>query len=203
MNWGYKAIPQEYCNGRRVDLSRGKGLGGSSAINFSNYTIGPRDDYDQWASLVGDDSFQWTRMQPRFKNLETFTGAIADPQNAKKANPWPSDHGTNGALHVGYIAEWDQDMPLIMDAFEAAGIPPNPDNNSGDPIGRSLFVSSSRQGARVTAADLLLDAPDNLTIAIEAPVQSVILQGNRAVGVVSNGKPCMYCGQLMLRRAIS
>jgi choline dehydrogenase-like flavoprotein len=52
MNWGYKIIPQPHCNDREIDYSRGRCLGGSSAINFSAYTIGCRDDYSEWARIV-------------------------------------------------------------------------------------------------------------------------------------------------------
>jgi choline dehydrogenase-like flavoprotein len=34
LNWGYKTVPQEHAANRELDYSRGKGLGGSSAINF-------------------------------------------------------------------------------------------------------------------------------------------------------------------------
>lgn len=100
MNWGYKTTPQECCNGRQIDFARGKGLGGSSAINFSNYVVDPRDDYDQWAALVGDDSFQWSRMQPRLKRLENLDATILNTDKAKYASPNPADHGTSGPLHV-------------------------------------------------------------------------------------------------------
>ena len=46
LNWGYKTTPQEHCNGRELDYSRGKGLGGGTAINFGVYTVGVRDDYN-------------------------------------------------------------------------------------------------------------------------------------------------------------
>lgn len=192
MNWGYKTIPQEHCNGREIDISRGKGLGGSSAINFSVYLYGARDDYDEWASLVGDDSFQWNRMQPRFKNLENFNDAILSTANVRYASPNPSGHGTKGPLHTSYAAEWDRDLPLMMDIFEEIGLPLNLNVNSGNPIGVSLFVNSTRQGVRATAADLILNAPDNLTILTESPVHRVIMQGKKAVGVETKGDQCIY-----------
>lgn len=57
LNWGYKTVPQEHCNDRVIDYSRGRGLGGSSAINFGVFTVGSRDDYDEWARLVDDAAF--------------------------------------------------------------------------------------------------------------------------------------------------
>lgn len=33
MNWGYKTVPQTHLKGQEIDYSRGRGLGGSSAIN--------------------------------------------------------------------------------------------------------------------------------------------------------------------------
>lgn len=76
LNWGYKTTPQEHCNGREIDYSRGKGLGGGSVLNFGVYTVGARDDYNEWARSVGDDTFGWKEMQTRFKNLETFNGRV-------------------------------------------------------------------------------------------------------------------------------
>lgn len=191
LNWGYKTTPQEHCNGRQIDYSRGKVLGGSSAINFGVYTVGARDDYNQWAGLVGDDLFRWERMQARFRQLETFNGAIVDPKNSKYAAPRASDHGSQGSLKVGYAAEWEQDLPLMMDVFEQAGLARNPDHNSGDPIGMALVINSSHQGRRVTATDLLDGAPSNLTIITETPALRLVLQGTKTVGVETKGAKCM------------
>ena len=33
-NWGYQSVPQEHLDGLVVELDRGKGIGGSSSINF-------------------------------------------------------------------------------------------------------------------------------------------------------------------------
>ena len=39
MNWGYKTVPQAHLDGQEIDYSRGKGLGGSTAINFCGWTV--------------------------------------------------------------------------------------------------------------------------------------------------------------------
>lgn len=68
-NWGYKTVPQPHLQGREIDYSRGKGLGGCTAINFCVYTRGPSDDYDHWAKLVGDDDWCWKNAQKRFNKV--------------------------------------------------------------------------------------------------------------------------------------
>lgn len=107
INWGYKTVPQEHCHDREIDYSRGRVLGGSSAINFGVYTVGAKDDYDEWAAMVGDNNFCWHRMQDRFKEIENFHGDTLVKENAKYAAPQASDHGFQGLLHVGFAAEWD------------------------------------------------------------------------------------------------
>jgi choline dehydrogenase-like flavoprotein len=190
MNWSYSTTAQDHCNNREIDFSRGRGIGGSSAINFSVYSVGARDDYDEWARIVGDDAFRWEDIQARLKKLETFHGEIPLGIDKKYAAPKASDHGISGPLHVGFATEWERDFPPLLDVFEEAGFPLNPDHNSGNPIGMSVVISSAYKGLRSTAGDLLTPAPENLTILTDAPVQRVILEGKKAVGVESNGKKC-------------
>jgi choline dehydrogenase-like flavoprotein len=190
LNWGYKTAPQEHCDNRELDYSRGKGLGGSSAINFGVFTRGASDDYDEWARIVGDDAFNWDKVKGRFKNLENFHGDLPQGIDAKYAAPKKEDHGYNGPLNVGFPSEWEKDLPSMIDHFENAGFPLNPDHNSGNPIGMSMLINSSNKGLRSTAKDLLATADENLTIITSSPVQRVILDGNKAIGVESNGKRC-------------
>jgi choline dehydrogenase-like flavoprotein len=190
LNWGYKTVPQEWCNNRVMDYSRGRGLGGSSAINFCVYTVGCRDDYDRWAQIAGDDSFDWEHMRSRFKSLETLHRETIDERKAKYADPKPSDHGSEGGLHIGYASQWERDIPLTLDLFERAGIPINPDHNSGNPLGMSMAISCAHRGERTTAADLLANHRHNLKVVTCAPVQRLCLEDKRVVGVESNGKIC-------------
>lgn len=72
MNWNYKTAPQKHLKGQEIDYSRGRGLGGSTAINFSCWVVGPGADYDEWADIVGDEDFAWSKMQDRLRKIENY-----------------------------------------------------------------------------------------------------------------------------------
>ncbi|RFU29339.1 hypothetical protein B7463_g7013, partial [Scytalidium lignicola] len=197
LNWGYKTVPQEFCNNRVLDYSRGIGLGGSSAINFGVYSVGAKGDYDRWADDVGDVRFNWQNMQKRFKSIEAFHPPIKD-QYTKYVKAKESDHGSAGKLHLGFAEEWEKDVPKMLDVFQEAGFPINGDHNSGNPIGMGPLISSSYKGVRSTAADLLVGHGDNLTIQTNSPVQRLIIKGKRVVGVESNGKQYFTSKEVIL-----
>ena len=50
-NWGFWTEPEPHLEGRRLWWPRGKGLGGSSAINAMIYIRGHARDYAQWRQL--------------------------------------------------------------------------------------------------------------------------------------------------------
>ncbi|GAP84463.1 putative choline dehydrogenase [Rosellinia necatrix] len=183
LNWGYKTTPQTNCAGRELDYSRGLGLGGSSAINFGVYSTGARDDYEAWARIVDDNSFGWDRMHQRFKDLESFDPTLPANISAKYAAPKASDHGFSGPLKLGYASEFEDDFPHMLDVFEEAGWPLNPDHNSGNPIGMATVINSAQRGLRSTANDLLTPRPENLTIVTNAAVQRLIVEGAKIAGV--------------------
>ena len=208
MNWGYKTVPQPHCDDREIDYSRGKGLGGSTAINFGVYTRGARDDYEEWARIVEDEAFRWDDIKARFKALEDFRGNLPENVGNKYAKPDLDNHGTSGPLKVGYATDWERDLPPLLDLFEEAGFPLNPDHNSGNPLGMSALINSSRNGLRSTANDLLTPAPENLTIKTSSAVKKILLDGTKAVGVETiDGKKCkqnlllVYSAKLIKQRS--
>jgi 4-pyridoxate dehydrogenase len=48
-DWGFVTEPEPGLDGRRLEASRGKVLGGSSSINVMAYTRGNPGDFDRWA----------------------------------------------------------------------------------------------------------------------------------------------------------
>lgn len=181
-NWGYKTVRQTQLD-REIDQSRGKGLGGSSAINFCVYTRGPKADYDHWAEQVGDDSWCWENVQQRFKKIENFQET---PQEQRKwVNPSPSAHGEHGVVGVG-LADWEPEFGDFLDGLYEH-YPENLNNNSGDPLGVAVCQVSARAGCRTTASGAYLsDVPSNLTILTDVVAEKILFDQDKAVGVATN-----------------
>jgi choline dehydrogenase-like flavoprotein len=88
-NWNFKTTPQHQLAGQTVDYSRGKGLGGSTAINFCGWTVGPRDDFDEYARLVKDDRFGWRNVSKCLRRIERLHPKIPDHRMRKYVDPKP------------------------------------------------------------------------------------------------------------------
>lgn len=72
-NWGYHIEPEPNMNGRSIEASRGKVLGGSSSTNVMAFTRGNPGDYDRWAQK-GARGWSFAEILPYFKRLETWQG---------------------------------------------------------------------------------------------------------------------------------
>lgn len=189
LNWGYKTTPQAVKNGEPVDFSRGKGLGGSTVVNFSCYTVGPKDDYDEWARLVGDDYYNWDNALERRKRFETYNPP-AHENELKYSDPDGSAHGHDGPVIVEYPTMED-DVAGTMDSMIAAGLKLNKDLNSGDPIGAGIVPNTASKAHRTTAAGAYLkNPPKNLEILTNSQVTKIVFDDNKATGVVANDKIC-------------
>ncbi|VUC20057.1 unnamed protein product [Clonostachys rosea] len=182
----YESTPQKHMYDRKISLVRGTGLGGSSAVNFMAWTIGPRDDWAHVSELTGDPDWNWTNAKRRFRALETYHDAPSElPKGAKKyLNPNKEDHGYQGPLHIGFEDEWDEYTTSVLDIWAANGYEINPDSGSGDPIGFSVCPKTTYNGTRVTADDLLYSTSKNLEIRTGSPVHKVLFKNKRAIGII-------------------
>jgi choline dehydrogenase-like flavoprotein len=198
-NWGYQTVPQIHCNDRVLAYDRGKGLGGSSLINFSVFQYGSRDDYDEIARLAGDEDWNWANTNDRFKRLVTyhFKPPHAPEGYKKYYDPAESDHGRDGPLKVGVPPIWEEPMKDLMDVWEASGYALSLDLNNGG-LGLAVSPWTSYQGYRTTAADLLKDAPSNLTILTDSQVERIIFEGTKATGVLVNGRTHLASKDIIL-----
>jgi choline dehydrogenase-like flavoprotein len=197
-NWGYQTVPQKHLLGRTIDYSRGKGLGGSSAINFAFYTRGPDSDWDEWAKLVGDDFFNAKNALKRFKRIEGYA-SVHDPGHIKYVNPSPELHGSDGPVKVSFAKEWEKNMEYQMLAAKEYGLPSNLDLNSGNPIGNGVNPYTGFAAKRTTAATAYLsNPPSNLTIITDAQASKIIFDGKRAIGVQAGGKDYLAANDIII-----
>ncbi|XP_023237897.1 glucose dehydrogenase [FAD, quinone]-like [Centruroides sculpturatus] len=96
LDWSYKSVPQSYsCFGlkeNRSSIPRGKGLGGSSVINFMIFVRGNKKDFDQWAEN-GAEGWSWDEILPYFTKWENNK----NPSIASNGY-----HGVNGEMSVSW-----------------------------------------------------------------------------------------------------
>ncbi|OOY09875.1 GMC family oxidoreductase N-terminal domain-containing protein [Thioclava sp. F36-7] len=178
-NWALRTVPQPGLNGRRGFQPRGRGLGGSSAINAMLYARGQPEDYDGWAE-AGAEGWDWETVKPWF---------LASERNARGASDW---HGAAGPLQVG-----DQRRPraisrAFIEACEAVQCPPNEDFNGPRQEGAGLyqvtqFWDGPRKGERCSAAAAYLHpvmARPNLTVLTRARAEKIEIADGRATGAI-------------------
>jgi choline dehydrogenase-like flavoprotein len=95
-NWGYRAQPQkDAClalKNRRCNWPRGKGMGGTSVINYMIYTRGHPRDYDGWEA-AGNPGWGWKDVWKYFLKSENAHGELAKSKF----------HSTGGYLDTAHL----------------------------------------------------------------------------------------------------
>ena len=178
-DWCYRTEPDEGLNGRSIIYARGKVLGGCSSINAMIYMRGQARDYDEWARLTGDASWNWESVLPIFRRSEDyFRGADAA-------------HGVGGEWRVEpQRLRWDI-LEAYREAMVEAGIPRIDDFNRGDNEGCGYFLVNQTRGVRLNTARAFLKPVanrPNLSVLTEAHVKRLRFDGRRCTGVeISRG----------------
>jgi choline dehydrogenase len=172
-NWRYISEPEPHLNNRRLGQARGRGLGGSSAINGMVWVRGNPKDCDAWKDF-GLKGWSYADCLPYFKKLETFHGT----PSPERGHDGPMSIVESKGDHVFY--------DRFLSAGEAWGLPQARDYNSGPQEGTHLTQANIRSGVRCSAAEAYLkpvkDRP-NLTIKTDVFVNKLRLNGLKAVGV--------------------
>ena len=167
-DWLYNTEPDAGLNGRALRYPRGKTLGGSSSINGMIYMRGQARDYDQWATLTGDDDWRWDNALPHFmlhedhyKGADAAHGArgVAPQLMQNKEQPYAKvlrHRNSGGEWRVEkQRLRWD-----ILDAFseaaQQAGIPATADFNRGSNEGVGYFEVNQKAGWRWNTAKAFL-----------------------------------------------
>ena len=153
-NWAFTTEPQPGLGGRRGFQPRGRGLGGSSAINAMLYIRGQPQDYDAWAE-AGAEGWEWDACLPHFLRAE---------RNLRGAGPF---HGGDGPLQVADQSDPRPITGAFVDACAACQIPGNPDFNGPAQEGAGLyqvtqFFDGPRKGTTEVVIADLPGYPDNI-----------------------------------------
>jgi len=172
--WGYMSEPEPHLNDRRLNLPRGRLLGGSSSINGMFYMRGHPRDYDTWRQM-GCEGWGYADVLPYFKKMETS---------------WRGEgkyHGGSGPLHVAPIDTRRLLHEPLMQTAKNAGYPVSDDIDGAHPEGFSRGeVTIDKRGRRDSAARAYLHPAmrrPNLHVQTDALTTRVLIENGRARGV--------------------
>lgn len=174
-NWGYESVPQKHLNNRRLFITQGRGIGGSSSINAMIYIRGNREDYDEWRRQ-GNVGWGWDDVLPVFVELEN---------NARLGGRF---HGQAGPLAVSDPIAPNKMSVLFTQASEEVGVQRRDDFNTGDQAGTGLFQFTIRKGVRWSAARAFLDTAQtraNVEVVTNRTACKILIENGRAVGIVA------------------
>lgn len=173
--WSYLA---ELTDDAAYPATRGRVLGGSSAVNGGQFTRGKREDFDHWATL-GNDRWSFDEVLPFFARLETDLDLGHIP-----------GHGSTGPVPVRRATR--EELTPVASAFVAAcmdrGHPFDEDMNGPDSLGIGITPHNIVGGQRQSTAMTYLTPQErrrrpNLTVLSGATVRRIHFTGRRATGV--------------------
>ncbi len=166
----FETVPMAGLNGRTGYQPRGRGLGGSSAINAMLYLRGHAWDYDNWAAL-GCNGWSYADVLPYFKRSEA---------NARGASAF---HGADGPLSVSDLSHVFAGTHAFLKSAEMLQLPANEDFNGPRQDGFGLFQVTQRNGERWTAARAYLTPRKNLDVRTGTVVERLEISEGRVTGV--------------------
>ena len=173
-DWGYKTEAQVDADGRVIPYTRGKVLGGSSAINGMVFVRGHRSNYDGWAA-EGCPGWSYDEVLPSFRRLEDWEGEGS------------ALRGKGGPIRLSRPVG----MSPVSEAFlagvaETCRVPVIDDYNGASQEGAARFQLSCRDGVRWSSSEGYLQpalSRPNLSVRTGVQVLKLLLEGTRAVGV--------------------
>ncbi len=182
LTWGFTSEPDPGTNGRAINYTRGRVIGGSSSINGLIYIRGQPEDYDHWAQL-GNRGWSWDDCLPYFRKAERWEGEGS------------AVRGKDGPLFTSKI-DRSAICAAALEAGKEIGLEYREDVNdlppgAGDSIGwcQQTRGGRTRASAARTYLHPALKRP-NLQLVTHALVHRIVFEGKRAVAVeFSRGGP--------------
>ena len=176
LDWAFESEPQAAAAGRRIFTPRGRMLGGSANLNFQIHQWCHPADFEGWVS-AGATGWGWDEVVPVFRRQEKWCGE--DGQHAR---------GDAGPMIVSPNRNARPISSAFVAAAREAGLGTRSDYNGGAYFGAWLSEVAQKKGRRFSVYDAYLKPAmqrPNLEIAVETQIAGIVVEDNRAVGVVA------------------
>ncbi|KAI0759156.1 alcohol oxidase [Irpex lacteus] len=187
--WRHKWIAQKHAADREGVWERGKGLGGSSAINFLGWFRPPVQDIDDWERL-GNPGWNYANYLERVKRAEGLVEPNKDVAERNYIDTKEWTVGRDGPIKLSWPSVVEEGESQILDTFHKDGFKKTTTPYNGDPTGYFLVPSTrdpktnTRSYATTAYYQPNADRP-NLTVLVTAVGRKVLLSSADANGEVS------------------
>ena len=142
-------IRQAALDGKRVAQARGRMLGGSSGINYMQFTFASQADINDWAAL-GNEGWDYAGLAPYYRKMEDFQGFAPTSPNEEIGTFYNAAvHGNNGPIN-GSLTPYQ--LPIQADwapTLKALGLAPNGDPRDGKSLGGYGSPTTQTKGSSI------------------------------------------------------
>lgn len=176
-SWSFKA---QLTDTLSYPVTRGKVVGGSSAVNGAQFLRARPEDYDEWAAM-GASSWSYGNVLPYLIRQETDLDFAGDPVHGS-SGPIPVKRPERGGLSP--ISE------AFVEACRRRGYAWDADMNGPGSGGVGLIPYNSVNGIRQNAAVRYLEplsSRPGLEVRDRTHVERVLFAGTCAIGVTAAG----------------
>ncbi|KAI1636398.1 choline dehydrogenase [Biscogniauxia mediterranea] len=189
VDWGFVTAPQIGADNRELHYPRGKCLGGTSGRNLMMYQRPDEGSLQQWADMVGDQSYNFKNMLPYFQKSCKFTPPDTKLSSHANVRYNPGAFvSSGGPLQISYPNNIRPFSTYLGSAFNEIGIPDAEDFNSGELRGSQFCTvtidpSTAIRSSSQTAFLDTCQARPNIKIFRETLARKISFDKQRVTGV--------------------
>lgn len=177
-DWDFRTVPQVGLDGRVIQHTRGRMIGGSSAINSHSLVYPNRAMHDAWAEIAGDDRWSWERIKRFYKTFQTVQGQDVTGKGFSTVEPMAC-----GPIQASYPKHMHILQSAWEDVFRSLGAYSDQDGVSGRAMGGLTTTNAidgrAMIGERSHSGNSFLKPAigrQNLTVETDARVKRVVFQ---------------------------
>ncbi|KAI0089317.1 hypothetical protein BDY19DRAFT_945207 [Irpex rosettiformis] len=198
-DWAHMTTKQKLLAERSVHLARGRGLGGSSGMNFNVWQRPPSDELDDWERL-GNPGWNWANVHKYIKKAEGFVEPPAATQDILNIPCKNWDVGREGPLPISFPLTTTELEKHLQQACVDVGIPRAVDPYGGKPSGAyySLCTYDPTNFSRSYSAPSYYtpnEGRTNLKVLVNAHVNSVQTEKGANGNLVATGVDFTHGGK--------
>ena len=172
-DWGYYTEPEPNADSRKIEIARGKVLGGCWSVNAMAYVRGNPADYNRWGA-AGLRDWDYSHLLPYFRRSEDFVGGSSKYR------------GSDGPIRVSQGRFKDPLNEACLSSVMSLGYKWSDDFNGKDSDGFGISQQTIRGGHRESGVTAYLRPAikrGNIDLRLRSQVIGVDFKGKRAVGV--------------------